>query len=187
MGAVRVSLGGFWRSLPRLGPEILAAISVTLTRGLAREAMVLLPQRSPVGRPPSATRRGTSRHPGKFRGSWLVSAGRGAKHASLPDRPFYPIPGPADADRSLARLRPGERVAITNDARTDGARESYAGILWRGRRRDRRGRWIGSLQAPQGLQAPLEDHLRSVGAQLMREAARAADEAGRAVIAKAGR
>lgn len=169
--------------LERLGPALRAGaeaavktLDVEVKRGGARTALSAMGELSPVGRPFSATRRGTSRHPGKFRGSWLAS--RGARRfAGLPDRPAYTVPGPADADQALAHLAPGESVHLTNDARTDGAAESYASILWQGRRRDSRGRMIGSAQAPEGLERPLRERLRSAEGRIYARAAKAADEA----------
>lgn len=182
VATIRVPLSRLGRTMARGVKAAVGALDVEMKRGLGREGLRVMGEVSPVGRPPSATNRGTSRHPGKFRGSWLVSPGA-ARFAGLADRPAYTIPGPADADRALSGLKPGQAAHLTNDARTDGAADSYASILWVGRRRDSRGRMIGSTQAPAGLAPPLREHLDASAGRIFADAAKAAD---RSAVAKGG-
>jgi len=150
-----VLLGNLGREVIRFARFVAPETAAEFQRRSLHDVFVALPPETPVGRLGGTSRgrgkvdRGTSPHPGKMRGSWLPSVGT-AQFANLPDRPFYPIPGANVVDAVLPRIHPGVEAQVTNDATTDGSDQSYAPIIFGGRRRGARG-MVGSTQAPQGL------------------------------------
>jgi hypothetical protein len=148
-------------ALRRLAGPGLEFALVGAVRRVATETLVQNVIISPVGRPQAMRAGGGLRlrqdpHPGKLRSSWRVSINR-PQFAKLPDASSYPVPGAAQAAAVFRGYRLGQGVFVTNDAKSDGARRGYADVVALvGRHVDRRGRTIGSLQAPEGTVLPAQ-------------------------------
>lgn len=159
------------------GPVLLAAGADAMT-GIAIETMVKNVQLSPVGRPQAMLAgRGKARlalrqdrHPGKLRSSWRLSIGAPA-YARLPDASVYPVPGAGQGRAALRGFRVGQVIFLSDDARSDRAKRGYADVVALvGRHLDRRGRMIGSLQAPRGTVLPSQEHVAQVGPKIIANA-----------------
>lgn len=120
-----------------------ATLGLEVLRVLHREIVT----RSPVGHP------AVDLHPGKFRASNTPSVGAPV-FAQLPDLPSYFIPGAEAIDALFGRIEPDMPLYEANAAASDGRNTSYASILEGGRRPDKNGRMIGSLQAEDGVYEP---------------------------------
>lgn len=130
--------------IPTLGHELAMAVMLYLHRNIVKA--------SPVGDPR------VDQHPGKYRASHTVSAGRPV-FRDLPDQPSYPIPGDPEAIAGMRQSKPGQDLFVATDARSDGAERGYSGFLEGGRRQYSRvstqmAMWIGSEQASEGVYEP---------------------------------
>jgi hypothetical protein len=142
------------QQLPQLGAEVLRGIARTFYLGVTGP-------RSPKGSVK------TSKHPGKYAASHLMSVGS-RKYANLPDQLSFPRLGIAEAQGALDEVTMDQPVYITNAARSDGAKRGYADILEAGRHIDSRGRAAGSTQAPEGIYGPtLRDEVIPASARII--------------------
>lgn len=169
-------------ALSRLTGPVLRQALTTAVRGVTTVAFVGNVTRSPVGRPQAATVNGIrfpgDPHPGKLRSSWRTSLGKPA-YARLPDAAVYPVPGAGQVAAALKNYKVGQDVFVSNDARTDRAKRGYADVVALvGRHIDRRGREIGSLQAPRGTVLPTMEEVSRKAPGIILDAINQAVDAG---------
>lgn len=160
-------------TMRELGPQLerirrgpLMAFGLDLKRRVARNLYLEVERRSPVGS------NKTSRHPGKYRSSHTLANGA-PLFRQIPDAPGYGIPGLSSIAGVLAAMTLASDSYLGNAVRSDGARSSYAPIL-ENPGVDKRGRRIGSPQAPRGVYGPAVDAVLARAATLVEQSVRAA-------------
>lgn len=165
----RIDMTKFGASV-RLVGSLIPVYGKMLVTGQAAEIMRVAPPRTPVhtgGR----TKLGRVAYSGggRLRASWTVARSPSA-NANRPASAG--IPGTLAADRAAVGLRGLRPVLYVLNRAARGGRPPYALYpLW-GRTIDRRGRPIGSLQLPQGIQPVIEEALTAARPRIVEAAKR---------------